>query len=78
MVTPDVKIAMTVVAGAIVATIATVLAQLGGSDPWGAPMPLLGLAHACTPWSMPHTPHRLLSALPWRRYQLSSKAGSLG
>ena len=54
MVTPDVKIAMTVVAGSIVATIATVLAQLGGSDPWGAPMPLLGLAHACTPWSLPH------------------------
>ena len=39
MVTPDVKIAMTVVAGAIVATIATALAQLGGSDPWGALMP---------------------------------------
>ena len=51
MVTPDIKIAMTVVAGAIVATIATALAQLGGSDPWGALMPLLRLACACAPRS---------------------------
>ena len=49
MVTPDVKIAMTVVAGAIVATIATALAQLGGSDPWGALHALLTLACACPP-----------------------------